>query len=276
MAVYAVGDIQGCYRSLRKLLDKVGFDPAHDHLWCAGDLVNRGPDSLAVLRYLASLGDAAVCVLGNHDVHLLERAAGARRYVQSDTLEQVIRARDSEELIEWLRFRPLLHYDAALNLAMVHAGLAPRWSLKKARKRARNIEKRLQRDDWKVTCRHWADCCFPEAEPAKADKNGRMLYSLGVLTCSRFCSADGVFNWRANRTISDRAGDKPWYLHADLRWRDDVSRVIFGHWAAMGLVQHYPHVLGLDSGCVWHGRLTLARIDRQPCHLTSVACRCNG
>ncbi len=277
MAIYAVGDIQGCYRPLRELLDQVAFDPARDRLWCVGDLVNRGPDSLATLRYLSSLGDAAICVLGNHDMLLLQRMAGATRRSQGDTLDQVLAAKDAEECIEWLRFRPLMHYDADLGMAMVHAGLAPGWSLKKALRRAARIEKRLRADSWREHCLAWSRARFPEQDPGKVDRDGRLLFSLGVFTCARFCSPDGVFNWRANRADSDRVGDAPWYLHPRMKWRKDVRRVVFGHWAAMGLVAHYPHVLGLDSGCVWNGKLSLARLDTHPIHIRSLSCRaCRG
>lgn len=272
MAVYAIGDIQGCYHSLRKLLNVVHFDPANDQLWCAGDMVNRGSDSLLTLRYLRSLGDAAVCVLGNHDIHLLEQAAGAPARAK-DTLAQILEADDACVLLDWLRHRPLLHHDPALQLTMVHAGLSPRWSFKKASRRAQKIEQALQSDDWQDTCRAWSMASFPEWEPLKGDPR-RLLFSLAVLTNTRFCNQQGRFNWQANHGSVERQGDQAWYAHDHLAWQYDAGIVLFGHWAAMGLVTNQAHVLGLDSGCVWGGHLTLARVDCRPFQLTKLRCSC--
>ncbi|MDX8406090.1 MAG: symmetrical bis(5'-nucleosyl)-tetraphosphatase [Mariprofundus sp.] len=258
MAVYAVGDIQGCYKSLRELLDKVAFDPTTDTLWCVGDMVNRGADSLNTLRYLKSLGDACVCVLGNHDLHLLEQYAGGRAY-HRDTLADVLAAPDCDELIEWLRFRPLLHYDAALGWCMVHAGLLPGWSLKKAGKRARAVETQLQGDNWQSFCLQLHHVKFPACEPVKGSRT-RDLFTTAVFTRVRYCTQDGVCNWNVRSGASTNKKDRGWFMHDKIAWRDDCS-VVYGHWAANGLVANQPHVLGLDTGCVWGGALTLARLD---------------
>ncbi|MDQ6993687.1 MAG: symmetrical bis(5'-nucleosyl)-tetraphosphatase [Mariprofundus sp.] len=257
MAVYAVGDIQGCYAALRKLLDKVSFDPDYDTLWCVGDLVNRGPDSLNTLRFLKSLGQSAVCVLGNHDLHLLEQYAGGQAY-HHDTLAAVLNAEDCESLIEWLRFRPLLHYDAGLNWCMVHAGLHPGWSLKKAQKRARAVEKKLQHEQWQVFCKQLHGMKFPTSEPAKGDP-ARLFFTAAVLTRSRYCTQDGYFNWDVRAGSSSGKKEYGWFKHKALAWRDDCH-VVYGHWAANGLVANQKHVLGLDTGCVWGGSLTLAKL----------------
>ena len=271
MAVYAVGDIQGCYKPLKKLLKKVAFDPAVDRLWCVGDLVNRGPDSLEVLRYLKSLGDACVCVLGNHDLHLLEHAAGARRVSDRDTLHEVLHAPDAHELIEWLRHRPLLHHDEELNWCMVHAGLHPEWSLAKAKRRAQKVEKKLRGDQWKKFCRKLAKTKFPATEPLNTH-GGRARFAVGVLTYTRYCTRTGSFSWSTAVGRPDSSRQRPWYAHKQLAWRGQC-RVVFGHWAAKGLVSKQSHVLGLDSGCVWGGRLTLARLDCETPELTSVKCK---
>ncbi|ATX79612.1 Bis(5'nucleosyl)-tetraphosphatase, ApaH [Mariprofundus aestuarium] len=257
MATYAVGDIQGCYKQLRVLLKKVGFDPVKDVLWCAGDLVNRGPDSLKTLRFLKSLGDSAVCVLGNHDLHLLELVAGGGSY-RRDTLDQVINAPDCAELIDWLRHRPLLHHDSELHWCMVHAGLHPDWTLKKAKKRARKIEVMLQGDEWQDFCRQLHHRQFPRREPKKGCPD-RRLFSTAVLTRVRYCTSDGRFNWDTRSGESRDTRDRPWFAHKRIAWKRDCS-VVYGHWAAMGLVKDQPHVLGLDSGCVWGEELTLARL----------------
>ena len=273
MAVWAVGDIQGCHAPLMRLLERVEFDPARDVLWCVGDVVNRGPDSLAVLRFLRSLGDACVNVLGNHDLHLLGRAAGEKAY-RRDTLEEVLNAPDAGELMDWLRHRPLLHDDPALGWCMVHAGLAPHWTLDEARRRARRIESRLADDGWRSFVRHVHAQEFPRRDPEDGsgadDELAGDLFAVAALTRARYCTADGVFDWR-NRAGLAGPGEDAWYAHRRLAWRDG-SRVVFGHWAARGLVTDQPHVLGLDSGCVWGGRLTMARLDAPGPTLVSEPC----
>jgi len=270
MAIYAIGDIQGCYHALRCLLKKVDFDASRDQLWCAGDLVNRGSDSLLTLRYLRSLGDAAVCVLGNHDIHLLAQASGSVAR-NSDTLEQVLDAPDADALLDWLRHRPLLYHNTQLQLTMVHAGISPLWSFKKARRRAAKVERVLQASDWQKTCYQWSKERFPECEPPKGHPQ-RTLFAMAVLTNTRFCTQQGRFNWQANRNVAERAGERPWFDHRRLPWRQDAGRVVFGHWAAKGLVTNQHHVLGLDSGCVWGGDLTIAEVDCKPFRLTSLHC----
>jgi len=242
------------------LLDQVGFDANDDQLWCVGDLVNRGPDSLGTLRFLKGLGKACVCVLGNHDLHLLELASGGSTY-RRDSLGDVLDADDCAELIDWLRFRPLLHHDETLGWTMVHAGLHPCWSLKKSRKQARNIEAQLQGRDWREFCRQLHHVKFPNREPVKGDP-ARLLFATAVFTRTRYCTSDGLFNWDVRTGESSNKKDKPWYGHQRLRWVID-SKVVFGHWAAKGLVDDQPHVLGLDTGCVWGAALTLAKLDKR-------------
>jgi bis(5'-nucleosyl)-tetraphosphatase (symmetrical) len=270
MAIYAIGDIQGCYKPLREVLDKAGFDPATDQLWCVGDLVNRGPDSLKVLRYLQSLGDSCVAVLGNHDLHLLKVVAGAKRHSEKDTFDDVLKAPDRQELIEWLRNRPLLHHDKKLKWCMVHAGLHPSWSLKKAKRRAVKIEQQLRSEKWKKFCRKLAEANFPATEPVKG-KKGRIMFALAVLTYSRYCTVSGSFNWAVSSGRPASSRQRPWFSHKKLAWKDKC-RVVYGHWAAKGVVADQKHVLGLDSGCVWGGKMTLARLDCEPVELISVKC----
>ncbi len=260
MAVYAVGDIQGCYKQLRKLLKKVKFNAKKDTLWCVGDLVNRGPDSLKTLRFLKSLGDACVCVLGNHDLHLLERAAGCPAY-RRDTLEAVLAAPDCQELIDWLRVQPLVYRDQRLGWTMVHAGMHPKWSLKKTLERAHAVEKELCGKHWKRFCRQLHGAKFPVKQPRKSEKMARRLFTVAVLTRTRYCTSDGRFNWRVRSGASRSYREKAWYAHRHLRWCKQ-THLLFGHWAAKGLVTDQPHVLGLDSGAVWGNTLTLARLKK--------------
>jgi len=257
MAVYAVGDIQGCFKPLQQLLKQVHFNPQHDTLWCVGDLVNRGPDSLKTLRFLKNLGDACVCVLGNHDLHLLELAAGGKTY-RRDSLQPILNAPDCHELIHWLRHRPLLHHDASLGWSMLHAGLHPDWTLKKALKRAGKVEGELRGAHWRQVCRQLHHVKFPVREPGRSDP-ARLMFTTAVLTRTRYCTSDGLFNWNVRTGESSNHYDKAWFSHKGAKWRSD-THVVYGHWAAKGLVTDQTHVLGLDSGCVWGNALTLAEL----------------
>jgi len=261
MAVYAVGDIQGCYAPLQALLKKVKFNPDKDVLWCCGDMVNRGPDSLKVLRFLKRLGDACVCVLGNHDIQLLAYYAGGKSFA-GDTLDEVVNAKDADELIEWLRHQALLHHDQSLGWTMVHAGLSPLWGLKKAKKRAKKIERILRSDDWRDFCVSLQSKSFAVSEPD--DKAERNCFAVSVFTRTRFCSEQGVFDWQQKTANAKDKHMAPWFEHEHAKWKKK-TKVVFGHWAAKGLVQT-EQALGLDTGCVWGGRLTLAKLDvRQAC-----------
>ncbi len=256
MATYVVGDIQGCFQPLKKLLAQVEFNPATDVLWCCGDVVNRGPESLAVLRFLKSLGESCICVLGNHDIQLLAYAAGGKSF-KGDTLDEVLAADDAGELIDWLRFRPMLHHDEQLGWCMVHAGLSPRWSLDDAKQRAAEIEGKLRSEYWGDFCRQLQSTTFPTQDAGPDDQS---LFSMAVFTRTRYCQNDGVFDWTNKTAETDEAEIQPWFAHEDAQWKK-ACRVVYGHWAARGLVADEDDVLGLDTGCVWGGRLTMARLD---------------
>jgi len=271
MSVYAVGDIQGCLGPLKVLLRKVHFDPAHDVLWCVGDLVNRGPKSLETLRFLKSLGDSCVCVLGNHDLFLLSLAANGATTARN-ALSDVLAAPDRDELIEWLRHLPLLHHNAKLGWAMVHASLHPEWDLKKARKRAAAVEEKLRGKKWQKFCLKLHNARFPDREPPKGDKQ-RLLFTAAVLTRGRYCTSQGQFNWKVSSGESRNRRDKPWFSFHRLAWQRDC-RVIYGHWAAKGLVLDQDHVLGLDSGCVWGNSLTLAELGTRGRYAIAATYQC--
>ena len=257
MAIYVVGDIQGCFQPLKRLLDQVEFNPEQDLLWCCGDVVNRGPESLEVLRFIKSLGDSCCTVLGNHDIQLLAYAAGGQSF-RGDTLDEVLAADDAGELIDWLRFRPILHHDESLEWCMVHAGLSPLWSLADAKQRAADIEAILRSDDWGSFCTMLQQKSFAECEP-DSDSAAR-LFATAVFTRTRFCTAQGRFDWKHKTSEVNEAEVQPWFTHESAKWKRDC-RVVYGHWAAKGLVANEERVLGLDTGCVWGGSLTLARID---------------
>jgi bis(5'-nucleosyl)-tetraphosphatase (symmetrical) len=241
LAVYAIGDVQGCYDPLRRLLDALAFDPQRDRLWFTGDLVNRGPDSLAVLRYVASLAPV-VTVLGNHDLHLLALAAGApaARRRSSDTLDEVLAAPDCDLLCSWLAERPLLHRENGS--VMVHAGLKPDWTIEDAERRARAVEACLRGG-------RLGDL-LSGRERALAD-------DLSVLTRIRTLYPDGTLADYDGPPAGAPTGALPWFAHPR-RSRD--ATIVFGHWAALGLHMR-DGVIGLDTGCVWGRALTAVRLE---------------
>ncbi len=259
MATYAIGDIQGCYSALRKLLDKCRFEPARDRLWLVGDLVNRGAHSLAVLRFVKRLGARAVTILGNHDLHLLLVAAGHARPRREDTLAAILRAPDRDELLDWLRRRQMMHVDAGY--AMVHAGLLPQWSIAQALNLAREVEAALQGDDYDEFLRQMYG---NKPERWRDDLTGieRLRVITNVLTRLRICTVDGKMEFEhTGKPVNLPRGFMPWFSVP--RRRSRGMPVICGHWAALGLYTE-SNVFALDTGCVWGGALSALRLaDRQ-------------
>lgn len=271
MSVYAVGDLQGCLQPLQCLLKEVAFDPAKDRLWLVGDLVNRGPQSLATLRFLYAMRDSLICVLGNHDLHLLAVAHNRERLKKADTLQEILDAPDRDELLNWLRQQPLLHYDAERDTLLVHAGIPPQWTLSKALKRAAEVQDAL-RDDTRLPL-------FLEGmygnQPARWDKGLRGIERLRVitnyLTRMRFCSADGSLELKSKEGLdSAPAGFAPWFSYANRKTRK--HKIIFGHWAALEGRCNEANLFALDSGCVWGGAMTLLNLDSGAKHL----CHCHA
>ncbi len=262
MAVFAIGDIQGCHAALLALLEKVRFDADRDHLWCTGDLVNRGPDSLSVLRYVKALGRQAVAVLGNHDLHLLAVANGIRPPRQSDTLQAVLDASDRDELIDWLRARPLLHHDPVHRLALIHAGLPPQWDLALARRCATEVEAVLRGDDHVYFLRHMYGNT-PERWSPDLEGWDRLRFITNSLTRLRFCDAAGKIALdEKGAPGTQAAGYVPWFEAP--RRRSRGTSIVFGHWSTLRLtgaeMERY-RVYPLDSGCCWGGELTAMRIE---------------
>lgn len=255
MATYAIGDIQGCFDTLQALLDRCGFDPRADRLWLAGDLVNRGPQSLEVLRWARDLDARVVCVLGNHDLHLLARWTGLSSPRGRDTLASIFEAPDAEELLSWLRERPFLHREGGFT--MVHAGLDPRWTLAQARELASELEEALRGPSWHEVLR-------ADPEPAAAwhpdlAESERRRGSATVMTRIRTCGEDGRLCAAFSGPPEDAPGGcHPWFAHPRRRARPDT--LVFGHWAALGF-RRAPGYLALDSGCVWGGALTAVRLE---------------
>ena len=258
MAVFAVGDIQGCYDELMQLLERIRFDPAEDSLWLTGDLVNRGPKSLEVLRYVRDLGRRAVCVLGNHDLHLLAVAAGAAPSKAGDTLDAVLRAPDRDELLHWLRQLPLLHHDAALGYTLIHAGLPPQWDLATAEACAWELEAVLRGDDYRDFFRHMYGN-EPRRWSAALTGTERLRFIVNCYTRMRYCDADGALDLKAKGAPgSQAAGLMPWF-EVPGRLTQGLH-ILFGHWSTVGEIRD-RNVHALDTGCVWGGRLTALRLD---------------
>jgi bis(5'-nucleosyl)-tetraphosphatase (symmetrical) len=256
MAIYAVGDVQGCYAELRQLLDQVRFDPAQDKLWLVGDLVNRGPDSLAVLRFVKSLGDSAITVLGNHDLHLLAVAEGVAEQGRTDTLDSILVAPDREELLDWLRHRPLLHAENCY--VLVHAGLLPQWSVAQAASLAREAEAALRGSGY-VTFLERMYGNTPRAWDDSLVGYKRLRVIVNAFTRLRICTEKGEMEFKFKSEVRHiPQGYLPWY---DVPGRRSVgSTVIFGHWSALGLLLR-EDTIALDTGCLWGGPMTAIRLD---------------
>lgn len=259
-SIWAVGDLQGCCHALDRLLahpDIAG--DADARFWFAGDLVNRGPNSLATLRRVMELGDRAVAILGNHDLHLVAMAAGERRPRKSDTICEILEAPDAKRLIEWVRSRPLAH--AEEGHLMVHAGVLPDWEPDQVRGYAAEVEDVLRGSGWK---KFMAKMYGNEPAAWRDSLKGadRLRVIVNALTRMRFCSARGVMEFDGKETAADAPdGYMPWF---DVPGRKTAGTpIVFGHWSTLGLVQR-PDLLSLDTGCVWGGQLTAVRLhDRK-------------
>jgi bis(5'-nucleosyl)-tetraphosphatase (symmetrical) len=261
MAVYAIGDLQGCYDPFRKLLDKLRFDPETDTIWLTGDLVNRGPKSLKTLRFVRSLDDSVITVLGNHDLHLLALGAGKVRYGHRfEGLQKILKASDADELLDWLRRRPLAHYDKSLGTLLVHAGIHPSWSVKKTLARAAEVEDALRDDNYRTllgkiygsTPTRWS-----------GDLAGykRLRFIINCLTRIRMLTKKKHLNLSHNGTPwSAHKNLVPWYEFDEPAWAG--TRIVFGHWSALGLIV-LPKLISLDTGCVWGRQLTAVRLDKR-------------
>jgi bis(5'-nucleosyl)-tetraphosphatase (symmetrical) len=252
---YAIGDVQGCDRELRALLAQLRFSPDRDRLWFVGDLVNRGPGSLAALRLVRALGDNAVVVLGNHDLHLLAVVHGSHRRRRSDTLDEVLAAPDRDALLEWLITRPLAHHEAGD--LMVHAGVVPQWTVQLTLELAREVESALRRKPRALFERMYGD--EPDQWSPALTGMERLRFAINVLTRLRVCTVDGrVELGMKGEPPPPPSPLRPWFELEHRASRD--ARIIFGHWSALGLVLK-AGLVGLDTGCVWGGALTALNLD---------------
>jgi len=260
MATYAIGDVQGCHDELARLLDKIRFDPACDTLWFCGDLVNRGGQSLAVLRTVHALGAHAICVLGNHDLSLLavaERDEASQARVNPE-LREVLFAPDRDALLGWMRTRSLLHIDRSLNFAMVHAGLAPGWTLDRAARAAREVEARLAGDGGKrLLLAMFGN--KPDQWTAQLRGIERLRATINVMTRMRFCDVRGRIAYNEKGAPgTQKPGLYPWF-GVPGRARSD-TRIVCGHWSTLGRFMGMG-VYAIDGGCVWGGELIALRLD---------------
>ncbi|MDE0456306.1 MAG: symmetrical bis(5'-nucleosyl)-tetraphosphatase [Chromatiales bacterium] len=262
MPTYAIGDVQGCYRELRSLLRECGFDARRDRLWFVGDLVNRGPASLEVLRFVADLGDRAQTVLGNHDLHLVASARGIRPLRARDTFRDVLDAADGEALVDWLREQPVIHRDPERGFVMVHAGIAPAWTIDDALVHGAELSRALRAPDHP---RLLAGMYGNEPHKWRKSLSGidRLRFITNAFTRMRYCHGDG----RLDFSDTDPPGTQdssltPWFELRDAHV--DGIRIVFGHWATLQVETALPrglHVRHVDTGCVWGGSLTALRLE---------------
>jgi len=259
MRLFAIGDIQGCAAAFDLLLRKIAFRPTRDRLWLVGDLVNRGPDSLGVVRRVMRLGRSVTCVLGNHDLHLLATVAGRRELSPADTFHDVLEAPDLNSIVDWLRRRPLLHYDTESRRVLVHAGIPPDWTVAEARAEAREVEAQLRGRQWRHALKEMYGN-GPSAWSWKLRGADRRRYTINALTRMRYVDRrDRIDLSYSGAPGTQPKGLVPWF---DVKDRPSArAHIVFGHWAALGLLRRND-VTALDTGCVWGNYLTAVRLDR--------------
>ena len=256
MATYAIGDLQGCYDSLLHLLEKLKFDDTKDKLWFAGDLINRGPDSLSTLRFVKSLGDCAITVLGNHDLHLLAIAYGVKT-TRSTDLQRILDAEDKDELLNWLSIQPLLHHDAKLNFTLTHAGIYPLWSLEQAKTYAIELENELKNNLNEFLNNMYGD--KPDKWNESLTGFERLRFICNCFTRMRYCHHDSTLDLTCNGAPGTiPKGTLPWFEIDERKIKDEA--LLFGHWSTLGKINK-KNIYPLDTGCVWGGKLTALKIE---------------
>ncbi|MGD9152496.1 MAG: symmetrical bis(5'-nucleosyl)-tetraphosphatase [Gammaproteobacteria bacterium] len=263
MSTYAIGDVQGCYAELMLLLEKIKFSPAKDRLWFVGDLVNRGPKSLEVLRFIKNLGNKCVVVLGNHDLHLLAVVYGSQQYSDEDTFVDVLDADDKDELLLWLRSQKLCHYDEKLNFVMTHAGIPPQWDLATTQQCAQEVEQILQSNKHIEFFEHMYG---NQPNYWNNDLLGwdRYRYITNALTRMRYCDNEGRLNLTEKGPIDNAPADLiPWFEM--LNPKNKNFNIVFGHWAALmgSATEAYvaKNIFAIDTGCCWGRKLTALQLE---------------
>jgi len=268
MTVYAIGDIQGCYKELRQLLKKIAFSSDKDQLWFVGDLVNRGPDSLAVLRFIKDLAENAISVLGNHDLHMLGVLTGVEKPRKKDTFEEIIHAKDRDSIIDWVRSRPLVYIEEESKHILVHAGIYPNWSIVEAKAYAAEMEAVLQSD-------HYLDFInnMYGSEPSVWSNTlegwDRLRFITNSFTRMRYCTVNAELDMKHKGPPGTQPNNlMPWYKIRNKELRS--YRVLMGHWSTLGNVND-PQLITLDTGCLWGGSLTAYALEEPP-RFTALAC----
>lgn len=260
MATYAIGDVQGCFNELQDLLNKIKFNPSQDQLWFAGDLINRGPQSLEVLRFIRSLGPSHRIVLGNHDLHLLASWVHGTSISSKDTLQAILEAHDGEVLCQWLRQQPIMVEDAALGFMMIHAGVLPQWDMTQVRAYAYEIEQTLRSEAYKHFLSHMYS---NEDNIWREDLTGlsRLRTLVNVFTRIRYCDENGVMALTEKGELGTQSDDlMPWFVYPERKTRD--QKIVFGHWATLeGKILGEHNVFSLDTGCVWGRSLRAMRLE---------------
>jgi len=267
MAIYAIGDIQGCFDDLLKLLDKIKFDPSVDQLWFAGDLVNRGPKSLDTLRFVKSLGRSAITVLGNHDLHLLAMGCQQRLPRKKDSLTQVLNANDRDELLYWLRHRPLFHHNR--HFCLLHAGLPPQWGFNKTLKMAEQAEKVLQSEHYLNFFRvMYGD--KPNIWSPDLTGFAKIRFIVNCFTRIRYCDVNGHLNFKYSCAVGEQPKHLiPWFLVPGRKSKK--MTIIFGHWSTLGYYQGH-NCYAIDTGCLWGGQLTALKLAHKQPERISILC----
>ncbi len=256
MATYAIGDLQGCFGPLQELLGEIGYRESEDRLWFVGDLVNRGPQSLEILRFVKALGERAVSVLGNHDLHLLMVAEARVKAHRNDTLAEILDAPDRDQLLTWLRHRPLMHVEG--EYAMVHAGLLPSWSISQALALAQETAQALQGSAWRDLMAHMYGN-QPDRWDDALSGFDRLRIIINAMTRLRVCTVDGRMEFGHKGNLDDiPAGYMPWFAVPGRK--SAQSTVVCGHWSAIGLLAQ-RNLLALDSGCLWGRCLSAVRLE---------------
>ena len=266
MAIYAIGDIQGCFDDLLRLLDKIKFDDKYDQLWFAGDLVNRGPKSLETLRFVKSLGSSAVSVLGNHDLHLIAAAYKQRKPNKKDSLQQILQAPDCDELLHWLRRRPLFHHNH--DFCLLHAGLPPQWDFFKTKKMALKAEQVIQGSDH---VEFFKQMYGDKPDRWDSDLKGmdKIRFIVNCFTRIRYCDIDGRLDFIHSGAVGSQPKHlMPWFTVPERKAAD--MQIIFGHWSTLGYYQGH-NCYAIDTGCLWGGQLTAIKLGEKV-KRTSIEC----
>lgn len=258
MAIYAIGDIQGCFDELLALLDKIAFNEHGDQLWFAGDLVNRGNKSLETLRFIKNLGNAAITVLGNHDIHLLLTSTFPERAKKKDTLQAIFKAPDGDELVDWLRQKPLFHYSDELKIGLLHAGLPPQWNLSQTQAMAELAQNSLRSTNYpKLLAKLYGNQPDLWSDDFKGIEQIRFI--VNCFTRMRFCDKNGRLDFENSGEIGSQSKNLlPWF---EIKNRKTAEvKLVFGHWAALGFYAG-NNCYAIDTGCVWGRELTALRLD---------------